>query len=166
MDSVFTYTLYGVAAVLLGISFLNDKKKTALSLKRAWKLFISVLPQFVAILLLVGLLLAVVTPEIIRRVIGAESGIEGMLITSLLGAVTLVPVLIAFPIAAELLKNGAGITQIAVFISTLTMVGIVTLPVEIKYLGKKVAILRNVLAYLFAFVTAFIIGAILTWKSY
>jgi len=42
------------------------------------------------------------------------------------------------------------------------MVGFVTLPIEIKYLGRKVALSRNILAYLFAFVTAFIIGAILT----
>lgn len=162
MDSTFTYFIYGIAVVLLGISFVKDRKKTTLSLKRAWKMFISVLPQFVAILLFVGLLLAVVTPEVIQHIIGAETGFGGMLITSLLGAITLVPALIAFPIAAELLNNGAGITQIAVFISTLTMVGFVTLPMEIKYLGKKVAVLRNVLAYLFAFATAFIVGAILT----
>jgi len=121
MDSVFTYSLYGVASVLLVISFIKDKRKTLLSLKRAWKMFIGVLPQFAAILLLVGLLLAVLRPETIQRIIGAESGFMGMLITSLLGAVTLVPVLIAFPVAAELLKNGAGITQIAVFISTLAI---------------------------------------------
>lgn len=161
MDAVFTYSLYGVAAILLGVSFAKDRKKTILSLIRAWKMFIGVLPQFIAILLLIGLLLAIVTPEMIQRVIGAESGFLGMLITSLLGAVTLVPALIAFPVAAELLNNGAGITQIAVFISTLTMVGFVTLPMEIKYLGKKVAVLRNILAYLFAFATAFIIGAVL-----
>ena len=84
-------------------------------------MFIGVLPQIAAVLLLVGLLLAVLRPETIQRIIGAESGFMGMLITSLLGAVTLVPVLIAFPLATELLKNGAGITQIAVFISTLTI---------------------------------------------
>lgn len=161
MDSVFTYTLYGVVAVLLTVSFLKDKTKTLLSLKKAWKMFTNVLPQFIAILLLVGLLLVVLEPETIQRIIGAESGFRGMLITSLLGAVTLVPALIAFPIAAELLKNGAGITQIAVFISALTMVGFVTLPMEIKYLGKKAALLRNVLAYLFSFITAYIIGVIL-----
>jgi uncharacterized membrane protein YraQ (UPF0718 family) len=161
LDAVFTYSLHGVAAILLGVSFAKDRKKTILSLIRAWKMFIGVLPQFIAILLLIGLLLAIVTPEMIQRVIGAESGLLGMLITSLLGAVTLVPALIAFPVAAELLNNGAGITQIAVFISTLTMVGFVTLPMEIKYLGKKVAVLRNILAYLFAFATAFIIGVAL-----
>ena len=158
MDSVFTYSLYGITAVLLCVSFLKDRKKTLSSLKRAWSMFIGVLPQFITILLLVGLLLAIVTPEMIQRVIGTDSGFFGMLATSLLGAIALVPALIAFPVAAELLSNGAGVTQIAVFISTLTMVGIVTFPMEIKYLGKKVAILRNVLAYIFAFVTAFLIG--------
>lgn len=162
MDSVFTYSLYGVAVVLLTVSFLKDKAKTLLSLKRAWRMFTNMLPQFIAILLLVGLLLAVLKPETIQHIIGSESGLMGMLTTSLLGAVTLVPALIAFPVAAELLKNGAGVAQIAVFISTLTMVGFVTLPMEIKYLGKKSALLRNVLAYLFAFATAYIIGVILT----
>jgi uncharacterized membrane protein YraQ (UPF0718 family) len=161
MDTTFTFSLYGIVAVLLIVSCIKSRKKTLLSLKKAWKIFLNVLPQFIAVLLLVGLLLAVVKPETIQRIIGADSGFGGMLLTSLLGSVTLVPVLIAFPIAAELLANGAGVTQIAVFISTLTMVGVVTIPIEIKYLGKKVAILRNVLAYIFAFVTAFVIGAVL-----
>ncbi len=162
MDTAFTYSLYGIATVLLCISFVKDKKKTVLSLKRSWKMFLNVLPQFISILLLVGLLLVVLKPEMIQRVIGSESGLLGMFIASLIGSVTLVPVLIAFPVAAELLKNGAGIAQISVFISTLTMVGFVTLPMEIKYLGIKVALFRNVLAYLFAFATAFIIGEILS----
>jgi len=161
MDSAFTYGLYGAAAVLLAVSWLKDREKTRLSLKTAWKMFVSVLPQFVSILLLVGLLLAILRPDTIRRIIGAESGFAGMLITSLLGAITLVPALIAFPIAAELLKTGAGMVQIAVFVSTLTMVGFVTLPMEIKYLGKKAALLRNLLAYLFSFVTAYLLGVML-----
>ena len=161
MDAAFTYSLYGVAVILLGVSVVKDRKKTALALKRAWKMFINVLPQFVSILLLVGTLLTITTSDTIQLVIGAESGFAGMLITSLLGAIAFVPVLVAFPLADELLQNGAGITQIAVFLSTLTMVGFVTLPIEIKYLGKKAARLRNVLAFLFAFAAAYMIGAVL-----
>ena len=44
------------------------------------------------------------------------------------------------------------------FISTLMRVGVVTLPVEIKYFGKKLAIYRNLLAFLFSFIVAYIIG--------
>jgi len=162
MDSVFTYSLYGVAAILLAVSFHKDRKKTVLSLKRAWRMFVTILPQFVAILLLIGLLLALITPEAIQRVIGAGSGFMGMLVTSLIGSVTLVPALIAFPVAGELLRNGAGIAQTAVFVSTLTMVGFITLPMEIRCLGKKTALLRNGLSYLFAFITAYIMGVMLT----
>jgi Predicted permease. len=162
MDAVFTYMLYGVSLGLLGLSYVKDKKKTAMSLKRAWRMFLNVLPQFLAILLLVGLLLAVLNPSTIQQIIGANSGLYGMLITALLGSVALVPAIIAFPITAELLRNGAGLMQIAVFISTLTTVGIVTLPLEIRYLGKKAALLRNILAFLFSFAVAAITGLVLS----
>lgn len=162
MDVVFTCILYGVSLGLLGLSYVKDKKKTAMSLKRAWRMFLNVLPQFLAILLLVGLLLAVLNPSTIQQIIGADSGLCGMVTSALLGAVALVPAIIAFPIAAELLNNGAGLMQIAVFISTLTMVGIVTLPLEIRYLGKKAAVLRTVLAFIFSFAVALVTGMVLS----
>ena len=68
MNTVFTYSFYGLAALLLLFSFLKDKRKTLLSLKKAWKMFTGVLPQFVAILLFVGVALAVLSPETIRPV--------------------------------------------------------------------------------------------------
>ena len=162
MNAVFTCILYGVSFGLLGLSYVKDKKKTAMSLKRAWRMFLNVLPQFLAILLLVGLLLAVLKPSIIYQIIGADSGFYGMLITALFGSVAFVPAIIAFPIAAELLRNGAGLMQIAVFISTLTTVGFVALPLEIRYLGKKTALLRNTLALLFSFVVAAVTGVVLS----
>lgn len=162
MDAVFTCILYGVTLGLLVLSLIKDRKKTGMSLKRAWRMFLNVLPQFVAILILVGLLLTVLNPSAIQQIIGAESGICGMLITAVLGSVALVPAIIAFPIAAKLLNNGAGLMQIAVFISTLTTVGFVTLPLEIRYLGKKTAILRNALAFLLSFAVAAVTGVVLS----
>ena len=161
MNTVFTYSFYGLAALLLLFSFLKDKRKTLLSLKKAWKMFTGVLPQFVAILLFVGVALAVLSPETIRRMIGEETGFIGMLLASLVGAFSLVPVMIAFPIVSELLKSGAGIIQMAVFVSTLTTVGLITIPIETKYLGKKAAVLRNVLAFAFSFITAYLMGVLL-----
>jgi len=84
-----------------------------------------------------------------------------MLIASVIGSVTLIPGFVAFPLAAGLLKSGAGYLQLAVFISTLMMVGVITLPVEMKYFGKKVAVLRNVYAYIFSFFVAFIMSIFL-----
>lgn len=154
------YILYGVTAVLLVLSFIKDKEKTKRSLKKAWKSFENILPELLVVLLLVGLLLAVINTELISKIIGADSGWLGVLLAASAGAVTLIPGFVAFPTAAMLLQGGAGYMQIGAFVSTLMMVGIVTLPVEIKYFGKRAAVLRNVFAFAFSFLVAYVIGLV------
>jgi uncharacterized membrane protein YraQ (UPF0718 family) len=155
---VFTYVFYGAAGLLLLLSLLKDRKKTKAALFKAWKAFENILPQFLAILFIAGILLAFLTPDTISRFIGRESGWWGVVGAALVGSVTLIPGFLAFPMAALLLQNGAGAMQIGAFVSTLMMVGVITLPVEIKYLGKKVALLRNLLAFGFSFLVALVIG--------
>ncbi|RDY33043.1 permease [Lachnotalea glycerini] len=157
MDS---YIFYGLAIVLLIFSFVKDKKKTKMALKKAWKAFENILPEFLVVILLVGFLLAILNPETISKIIGAESGWFGIILAGIIGSITLIPGFVAFPTAAILLENGAGYMQIAAFLSTLMMVGIVTLPVEIKYFGKKISIIRNILAFFFSFIVAIIIGMV------
>ena len=158
---MYTSCLYGLMGILLILSFIKSKAKTVLSLKKAWRMFLAVLPQFLAILFLVGLLVAVAQPETIQAIIGSKSGVKGMFLSASVGSVAIIPALIAFPIAAELLKNGAGLMQITVFISTLTTVGLITMPIEVKYLGRKVTLLRNLLALIFSFIVALIIGMVM-----
>ena len=150
--------LYGVMLLLLVLSFLKDVGKTKNALKKAWKSFYNILPEFLGVIMLVGLLLAVLNPDVISSIIGAESGWLGVVLSAIVGAVTLIPGFVAFPTAAMLLKNGAGYMQIGAFVSTLMMVGVVTAPVEIKYFGKRLTVLRNTFAFLFSFLVAYIIG--------
>lgn len=128
-----------------------------MALKKAWKAFENILPEFLVVIMMVGVMLAVVNNDVISKVIGADSGWMGVVLAALIGAITLIPGFIAFPTAALLLKGGAGIMQIAVLISTLMMVGIVTMPVEMKYFGKKLTLYRNGVAFLFSFLVAYII---------
>jgi uncharacterized membrane protein YraQ (UPF0718 family) len=158
---MFTVILYVIAIGLLGISFFKDRKKTRMALKKAWKSFENILPQFLSILIIIGIMLAVLSPETISRLIGQQSGWIGMIVAGAIGSITLIPGFVAFPLAAALLKSGAGFMQIAVFISTLMMVGIVTMPVEIKYFGKKAVVLRNSMAFAFSFLVAIVIGVVL-----
>lgn len=155
MDS---YILYGVTLVLLAVSFFKDKKKTKMSLKKAWKAFENILPEFLVVILIVGLLLAVINAQTISKIIGGDSGWYGVIVSAVIGAITLIPAFVAFPTAALLLENGAGYMQIAAFVSSLMMVGVITMPVEMKFFGKKATLLRNLFAFIFSFVVAFIIG--------
>jgi len=149
--------LYGVTILLLTISFFKDKKKTKMALKKGWKAFENILPQFLVVIMLVGVLLAVLNTEVISKIIGSGSGWLGVILAAVIGAITLIPGFVAFPTAAMLLQGGAGYMQIGAFVSALMMVGIVTMPIEIKYFGKKLTILRNVLAFIFSFIVAYVI---------
>jgi uncharacterized membrane protein YraQ (UPF0718 family) len=159
---MFTFILYGLSISLLVVSAFKDRKKTWMALKKAWKAFENILPQMLGVLTLIGLMLAILSPETISSLIGKQSGWIGIAIAAALGSITLIPGFVAFPLAAALLKSGAGVTQIAVFVSTLMMVGIITLPVEMKYFGKRATLTRNALALIFSVVVALILGGILT----
>lgn len=156
-----TKVFYIIAILSLIISFFKSKEKTKMVLKKAWKSFENIMPQFLSIILIIGVMLAVLTPEQISKFLGQDSGIMGVVMAAFIGAVTLIPGFVAFPLASALLHNGAGITQIAAFVSTLMMVGIITIPVEIEYFGKKVTIIRNLLAFIFSFIVAGVMGVIL-----
>lgn len=158
---MFTIALYILAVGLLFLSFIKDREKTKMALKKAWKSFENILPQFLSILIIIGVMLAILSPVTISKLVGRQSGWLGMVIASIIGSITLIPGFIAFPLASALLKSGAGFMQIAVFISTLMMVGIVTVPVEVEYFGKKATILRNAMAFAFSYVVAIAIGVVL-----
>ena len=155
-----TYLLYGVTVFFLAISFFKDKRKTKISLKKAWKAFENILPQFLVVVLFVGVLLAILNTEVISKIIGTGSGWLGVVLAAVVGAITLIPGFVAFPTAAMLLQGGAGYMQIGAFVSTLMMVGIVTMPVEIKYFGKRLTIIRNTFAFAFSFFVAYVIGMV------
>ena len=157
---MFTYIIYALAVTGLILSIAKDKQKTKQALVKAWRALNNMLPEFTAILVLVGLVITLLTPEIIARFLGDSSGILGMIGTGLVGAITLIPGFVAFPLAATLLQHGAGIMQIAVFVSTLMMVGFVTAPLEIKYFGKKETIMRNGLSFVLAFGVAYLLGVL------
>lgn len=160
-DIIMDSTIYIVTVVALGISFFKSKEKTVQALKKAWKSFENILPQFLSILLIIGFVLSVLNANQISKLIGQESGWMGVFIASIIGSITLIPGFIAFPLASALLKNGAGYMQIGAFISTLMMVGIVTIPLEIKFFGKKAAILRNTLAFIFSLFVALMLGVLI-----
>jgi len=135
-----------------------------MALIKAWKAFHNILPEFLVIIFLVGFVMAIADQETISKFIGADSGLFGVVLAAVIGSITLIPGFIVFPTAAMLLNGGAGYMQIGSFISTLMMVGVITLPVEIKYFGKKVTYLRNLTAFFFSFIVAGVLSWVMSTK--
>ena len=158
---MFTVVLYSSALLLLIFSFFRNREKTKSALKKAWRSFENILPSMLSILLMIGLILSVLNEKTISRLIGTQSGALGMIIAAVIGCITLLPGYVAIPLAASLVQAGAGYAQIAIFISTLMMVGVATFPLEVNYFGSKIALKRNALSLTVAIISARLIGVIM-----
>ena len=149
------------ALLCLVVAFLKNRQKTKRALVLAVKSFLGIFPSVLTIIIVIGLILGFIPQSHISKIVGEQAGFWGIIIIGLLGAFLHIPSLVSFPLAASLLQGGAAISSVAVFITTLTMIGMVTLPLEIRELGKKFALMRNGMSFVIAIVIGVLIGIIL-----
>ncbi len=152
------YFLYLLLLVAMVASFIADRAKTYRAIKIAFKKFMKILPAFASMLVLVSIILGLVPNTLILHYLGKSNMLQGILMASFFGSITLMPGFIAYPLCGILLKEGVTYTVISAFTTTLMMVGFVTFPIEKRYFGVKVTILRNSLSLIIALIVAIITG--------
>ncbi|MCK5736981.1 MAG: hypothetical protein KAH21_10905 [Spirochaetaceae bacterium] len=150
-----------IAAGFLLFSVLKSREKTKESVKIVKGLFANTFIDVIGIMAIVGLLLALLPPELIKSLLGGDSVTLSTVYGALIGTITIMPAFIAFPLSKALYLSGAYLVAIAAFLTTLTMVGVATLPIEIKHFGKKFTITRNVISFFMALGIAFGMGLLL-----
>lgn len=160
-ENMVILALYGSLVVILAFLWRKDPDKTRATFKSAGVAARKVAPMMLMIIAFIGILFAILPPDAISRALGAESGWRGTALAGAFGSITLLPGIVAFPLAGSLIDSGASVATAAVFITTLTMVGVVTLPAEAKELGWKMALIRNLAGLVFAAAIGLVMGAIL-----
>lgn len=156
-----SYIIYGVVSLLFIISFIKDKKKTKKAVKIGFNSFKKLLPSLIPMMFMIGIVLSILSPSAVSSILGNESGVFGVIVALIVGSVTFMPSFVAFPLGANLLSHGAGFPQIAAFISSLMAVGIVSIGLEIKYFGRKAAIMRNLTALVASVTFVFIVWRVM-----
>lgn len=147
-----------IAVIAIIASLIADLRKTWEGINKGLMMFVKILPAILSVLILVSIFLYLLPNEIIVEYLGEDAGLTGYVFAAIAGSIALIPGFIAYPLAGILVKTGVSYPVIAVFITTLMMVGILTLPVEIKYFGIRVSLLRNTLYFLGALIVGFLIG--------
>jgi len=142
-----TIIFYTVAVVLLAISWLANRQKTKKALKKAYMSLMKLLPAIIPMILFVGIIMTILSPEVISRLMGSESGLLGIFIGLGFGSVIFMPSFVTFSLGANLLEAGAGYAQVGALVSTLMAVGISSLSIELKYFDKKLTAARNIMAF-------------------
>ena len=158
---IFTIAFWIIAIVLTVISLIKDKKKTFAAMKKSKSMMGGMIGEIVAIIFLIGLVLTFIPPETIKTVLGSSNTIVSTFISAAVGSITLIPAFVAFPLVGSLVDAGASIVPAVAFLTTLTMVGVVTFPLEKKEFGTKFAVTRNLFSFAFAIVIALVMGVII-----
>ncbi|HLR35104.1 MAG TPA: permease [Tissierellales bacterium] len=158
---IFTLSLWVITGIWFIVSMIKDKNKTLNSMKRSKKMMGNMIGQIIGILFLIGLILTFIPPHTIKEYLGGSNTFLATIISALLGSITLIPAFVAFPLVGSIVDMGASIVPAVAFLTTLTMVGFVTFNLERREFGKKFAIARNSLSFIFAIVISILMGVIL-----
>jgi uncharacterized membrane protein YraQ (UPF0718 family) len=159
------YILFIISAVLLGILFIVNielGKKAVLSVGYGLREVAVVLPP---IFILLGLIDVWVSRERMTKFMGEGSGIRGIIIAIIMGSVAAGPLYAAFPIAAMLMKKGAKLTNILIFIGAWSTTKVPMLLFEISALGARFALTRLVLSIPGIIIIAYAIYFLLSDKD-
>ena len=158
---IFTIVFWIIAVILFVFSLVKSKETTVDAMKKSRRMMGSMIGEIVAIIFMIGLVLTFIPPETIKTVLGTSSTYISTFFSALVGSVTLIPAFVAFPLVGSLVDVGASIVPAVAFLTTLTMVGIVTFPLEKKEFGTKFAILRNLFSFGFAIIIALMMGVVI-----
>ncbi|RLI14950.1 MAG: permease [Candidatus Hecatellales archaeon] len=139
----------------------RDRARALQALKASLRMLVELFPFFILVTVVIGVVSSLLTFEVISGFISSEAGVKGIFTAALIGTVVHMPSLVAFPLAGFLLRNGTDVGSVAAFITTLTMIGLAMLPLEVKTLGGRVTLLRNLGCFGMALTIAFLMGRLL-----
>jgi len=130
------------------------KNKLKNSLIKAVKGFWNTAPILIGIILLIGLANTFIPKSIYLKIF--TNTIFDPIIGSSIGSILAGNPITSYIIGGELLEKGVSLTAVTAFMVAWVTVGIVTLPAEAMLLGKKFAIARNFISFVFAIIVAVI----------
>ena len=142
--------MFLLASTLTILAYLRNPAYPLEGLKDGGKLFADILPAMVFAFIAAGMIAKVLPRELLTRWIGEESGLRGIVVASLAGAVTPGGPFVQFPVVVALLKSGAGIAPLGAYISSWALLGVNRFFIwELPLLGWKLATCRWVASLVF-----------------
>ena len=157
---MFPLVLLALALGGVAVSGFKDRARTRTALAHAARSGLALLQSLLVLTAGVALTMAAVPASAIARLFQG-SGTAGFLLLAGLGALLTVPGPVAYPLAGSLHRMGASLPALASFITTLTMVGLLTAPLEVKAFGRRFTILRQSLSLVLALLIGALMGVLL-----
>ena len=151
-----------LTTVALFIVLVVQPDKGVLVLRKTLSLFLKILPVYASVCLLSSFLSQFVSKETIKKYLGKEAGIKGILIAVALGTLIAGPMWVMFPLFATLLEMGASVGVVSALIATF-YIKTPWIPYAATFLGWKFMGYFCTLILIYAIVFSISMEAISSW---
>lgn len=159
------YILLGIVLIVAAIILLFFSYRLGAVTNASWEYFTEMMMILPAVIVIMGLFSVWISKDIIGKYLGKASGIKGIFLSILLGALPTGPLYVAFPVAATLVKKGASISNVIVFLSAWACIKIPQEMVELQFLGLNFMASRLILTIVFVSLMGVAIEHMIEWSD-
>ena len=138
-----------LAVTLTIIAYTRGGGEHILGLKAAGNLLLQIIPLLIFAFIVAGMIQYLVPTGMISKWVGAESGFRGILIGTAVGGIMPGGPYVLLPIAAGMLRVGAGTGTMVALLTGWSLIAFVRMPMEIGIMGWKFTLIRLACTFFF-----------------
>ena len=162
---IMDYILLGATLIVAATILLIFPDRVDIVTTTSWDYFLEMMLILPAVMVVMGLFTVWVSKETVVKYLGKTSGIKGIFLAILFGALPTGPLYVAFPLASSLIKKGARISNIVIFLSAWACIKIPQEMMELQFLGPKFMVSRLVLTIIFVAIMGVFIEWMIGWSD-
>jgi uncharacterized membrane protein YraQ (UPF0718 family) len=144
-----TVVLGLIAAVVVFFAYRKGGGVYLAGLKSGGNMLLQIGPLLIFAFIIAGTLPLLIPRETISQWVGAESGFRGILIGSVVGGALPGGPYVSLPLAAGLLRLGAGVGTMVALVTGWSLLALSRLPMEVGIMGWRFTAIRLVCSFFF-----------------
>jgi uncharacterized membrane protein YraQ (UPF0718 family) len=138
-----------LACVLLFIGYYRGEGQHLGGLRITLNMTFEILPLLVFAFIVAGMVQVLIPKEVVAKWVGEEAGMRGIMIGTVAGGLSPGGPFVSLPIAAGLLRSGAGIGTMVAYLTGWSLWAVARMPMEVGILGWKLAFIRVACTFFF-----------------
>jgi uncharacterized membrane protein YraQ (UPF0718 family) len=131
-----------LAAALVIVGYARGEGQHLAGLKSAGRMTLEVLPLLAFAFVVAGMVQVLIPREALVRWVSSEAGFRGILVGTVAGGLAPGGPYVNLPVAAALIRSGAGVGTMVAFLTGWSLWAVARLPMEVGMLGWKFTAMR------------------------
>ena len=144
-----TIIMGALAVILFLIAYYKGEGQHIVGMSSALRMTVQILPLLIFAFIVAGMVQVLVPQQLLSKWVGAESGMRGILIGTVTGALAPGGPYVSLPVAAGLLQAGAGVGTMVAFLTGWSLWAVSRLPMEVGIMGWKFTLIRIASTFFF-----------------